>query len=145
MSKKTKKDLVKENISKLSEMVSGELKKATDQVQDVVNDFYQQAEDIQKQIKEPVANFIKDMEDLRERETNRIQGEYNKAVNEIKSLQEQLLDRLGLKSATKSTPATTSAKKTTARKKASVKKATAKKSTAKKNQCKENHRQENNR
>lgn len=122
MAKKSK-GLVKKNIDKIGDRVSEELHRATEQIQTVVNDFYQQAEGIQKQISDPVKKLIKDIEDVRDKELKRVQDEYQRVIGEIGTLQAQVLEKLGL--ADKLGATSRSGKKNAAPAKKAVRKATS--------------------
>jgi uncharacterized phage protein gp47/JayE len=93
---KSEKGLFEKKIGKLSDAVSRELQKATDQIQTVISEFYKQAEGIQKQISDPIKKLIGDIETLRDKKLKKAQEDYHGVLKEIASLQEQVLQKLGL-------------------------------------------------
>ncbi len=95
MAKKEKNGVVKKNIDKIGGLISKEIQKAAEQLHDIVGDFSKQAEELQKQIREPLKKFLTDIEDLRDRELKKIQGEYQRVIGELSSLQEVVSEKLG--------------------------------------------------
>lgn len=91
-----KKDVVKKSVNKISNLVSKEVQKATEQLQAFLGDLSKQTEELHKQIREPLKNFVKEVEELRNKELKKLHEEYQRITSELSTLQEQLSEKLGI-------------------------------------------------
>lgn len=114
------------NADKLVKKVSGEFDKTSSQIERMVSDALKKIEKLQKQIQEPVKKLMDDADKLRDREIKRLQGEFDKRVKELQTLQQSVMQRVGI--ADKKKPA---GKKTAAASKPSAKASSAVKSATK--------------
>ena len=80
---------------KLVKKVNKEIEKTSEKIETLISEALVQFDNIQGQLQEPVKKWIKEIEDLREREVKRFGDELEKRLNDLHHLQQILMNRLG--------------------------------------------------
>jgi predicted flap endonuclease-1-like 5' DNA nuclease len=86
----------KPSVDKIVKKVNKEFEKTSSQIEGLVNDALKQFDSLQSQIEEPVRKLLKEVNDLREREMQRFNEEFERRLNEFHELQSSILERLGI-------------------------------------------------
>ena len=84
------------NVEKIVKRVNKKFTKTTSHIESLFSDALKQFDNLQAQIKQPVHKLRKDIDELRDREMKRFNNEFERRLQEFQTMQNSLLERLGI-------------------------------------------------
>ncbi len=90
----------KPSVDKIVKKVNKEFEKTSSQIEGLINDALKQFDNLQQQIQDPVRKLLKEVDEVRDREMKRFNEEFERRLSEFHELQNSVLERLGVATAT---------------------------------------------
>ena len=92
-------------IDKIINRINQEFEKTSSQVEKLVSDAQKHFDSLQGQIQDPIKKLMEDIDAIRERETKRFHSEFDRRVEELSELQNNLLEKIGVSDKLRKKPA----------------------------------------